>query len=112
MLVPLQGIGTELCIFEPPTIPVLRSVGGADNALANVPLFIGSFVERPREVWIGQRLLDRLDFVDRYLSGDGLCDAHGQCITEPPSTTNVWPVMKSLSSDAKKATAPAMSSGT
>ncbi len=29
----------------------------------------------------------------------------------PPSTTKVWPVMKSLSEEAKKATAPTRSSG-
>src|SRR5207244_10271916 len=34
-----------------------------------------------------------------------------QCMHAPPSTTSVWPVMKSLSAEAKKATAPTRSSG-
>src|SRR5437773_7379085 len=31
--------------------------------------------------------------------------------TEPPSTMSVWPLMKALSSDARKTTAPSTSSG-
>src|SRR5262249_55972411 len=34
-----------------------------------------------------------------------------QCMVAPPSTTSVWPVTKSLSSDAKKITAPTRSAG-
>src|SRR5206468_2521740 len=42
------------------------------------------------------------------LAGD--LEAH-QCMCAPPSTTSVWPVMKSLSEEAKNATAPTRSSG-
>ena len=31
--------------------------------------------------------------------------------TEPPSTISVWPLMKALSSDARKTTVPSTSSG-
>src|SRR5579872_2552767 len=34
-----------------------------------------------------------------------------QCIAEPPSTRRVWPVMKSLSCEARKTSAPTRSSG-
>ena len=40
-----------------------------------------------------------------------LRSANGQCIKEPPSTTSVWPVMKSLSPEAKKISEPMRSSG-
>src|SRR6185312_8056841 len=34
-----------------------------------------------------------------------------QCMTEPPSTTTVWPVMKALSGEQRKTSGPIMSSG-
>ena len=47
-----------------------------------------------------------------YSQGSGRCWSPSRYVLiDPPSTTMVWPVMKSLSPDAKKISAPSRSAG-
>ncbi len=56
--------------------------------------------------------IDRKREARRSGAGNDDLGIHAQCIIFPPSTSSVWPVMKSLAGEDRNITAPTRSSGT